>query len=215
MSSLRQYIETDRSKGTGPVPPDQRPKFPRAVAIEVVKQLHGVLTDCVERISMAGSLRRGKLEVKDAELVYIPKFKSDTPAGVRTDFFEAQKPQIINLADRCLDLLIKDGILAKRKNVNGSEIWGEQNKFAIHVQTGLPVDLFSTTQERWFNYLVCRIGPAESNTRIASEAKRKGWKWNPYGVGFTDDQGNIVKVTSQEDVFRLVGLPYLEPQRRR
>jgi DNA polymerase/3'-5' exonuclease PolX len=188
---------------------DARPKFPRAVAIEVVKQLHAVLTNCVERISMAGSLHRGKLEVKDAEIVYIPRFCH----GPATELFGT--PENINLEDETLNRLLKDGILAKRKNVKGSEMWGPQNKLAIHVKSGLPIDLFSTTEECWFNYLVCRIGPAESNTRIAAEAKKKRWKWNPYGPGFTDENGNIVKVTSQEDVFRLVGLPYQEPHKRR
>ena len=36
--------------------------------------------------------------------------------------------------------------------------------------SGIPVDFFATTEEAWFNYLVCRTGPAELNTRIASAA---------------------------------------------
>ena len=37
---------------------------------------------------------------------------------------------------------------------------------------------------------------------------------NPYGAGFTDGHGNLVPVTSERDVFELVGLKYLEPWER-
>jgi DNA polymerase/3'-5' exonuclease PolX len=110
--------------------------------------------------------------------------------------------------------LLQSGRLAKRTNVNGSEMWGHKNKLAVHVASGIPVDLFSARLGNWFNYLVCRTGGAESNMRIASAAQAKGWKWNPYGVGFTNETGSDVFVNSERDAFELVGLKYLEPWER-
>ncbi|MGN6643580.1 MAG: hypothetical protein ACTHKU_11340, partial [Verrucomicrobiota bacterium] len=83
-----------------------------------------------------------------------------------------------------------------------------------HKETGLPVDLFAATPENWFNYLVCRTGPADSNTRICMAAQARGWKWNPYGVGFSRGD-EIQAVASEEEVFAFVGLPFEKPEGRR
>ena len=70
---------------------------------------------------------------------------------------------------------------------------------------GLPAD---ATEDNWWNYVVCRTGPSASNIRIAQEARKRGWKWTPYGAGFRRP-GTTHKVASEEEVFRFVGLPYL------
>jgi DNA polymerase/3'-5' exonuclease PolX len=79
------------------------------------------------------------------------------------------------------------------------------------------VDLFTATRENFFNYLVCRTGGEESNIRVASAAIARGWKWNPYGNGFSRVVGlgsEHHDVTSEREVFEFVGLPYLEPWKR-
>jgi DNA polymerase/3'-5' exonuclease PolX len=107
------------------------------------------------------------------------------------------------------------GILSRRLNSKGAETFGPLNKLMRHVASGIPVDLFAATPENWFNYLVCRTGPAELNARIAGEAKRIGWKWHPYGSGFTAlDNGQESLVECERDVFDFVGLPYFAPEQR-
>jgi DNA polymerase/3'-5' exonuclease PolX len=180
-------------------------KYPRAEALKVAKELCELQRLC-ERLVCAGSLRRRKLEVGDVEILFIPKFTT-VPDGL----FDSKQ---LNLVDVALEEMLKEGILAKRKNVNGSMMWGEKNKLAVHVASGIPVDFFAATEENWFNYLVCRTGGAENNRQIAVAANAKGWKWNPYGTGFTDERGQIVPVFSEREVFELVGLPYKEPWER-
>ena len=181
-------------------------KFPRAEAIAVAKELCVALTPMCSRLIVAGSLRRRRPEVGDVEIVFIPLVES-----VRDGLFD-QRP--VSMADAVLELFLSSGRLAKRRNVNGSEMWGPKNKLAVHAASGIPVDFFSATPENWFNYVVCRTGGAESNTRIASAAQARGWKWNPYGAGFTDDQRTIVPVKSEREVFEFAGLEYLEPWER-
>lgn len=166
-----------------------------------------------ERVLICGSIRRKKEMVGDVEILFVPKIF----AGRATDFFAA--PSNESAADVVLADLLKSGVLAKRRNVNGSEMWGEKNKLAVHVPTGIPVDLFAATQANWFNYLVCRTGPAESNTRIAMAAQRKGWKWNPYGSGFSRGgalagEREEIEIRSEEEVFAFVGLPFTPPEGR-
>lgn len=47
-------------------------------------------------------------------------------------------------------------------------MWGEKNKLAVHVRTGIPVDFFAATEANWWNYLVCRTGGEQNNIAIAS-----------------------------------------------
>lgn len=174
----------------------------------VAKELMDLQRLC-ERFIFAGSLRRRKQEVGDVEVLYIPKFTT-VPDGL----FDAKQVSVIDMA---LEEMLKEGIIAKRKNVNGSVMWGEKNKLAVHVKSGIPVDFFAATEENWFNYLVCRTGGAENNRQIAMAANNKGWTWNPYGTGFSQPYGEMHKhyvVASEQDVFEFVGLPYREPWER-
>jgi DNA polymerase/3'-5' exonuclease PolX len=180
-----------------------KPKFPRADALDVTRIILGFIGPFCDRLIVAGSLRRRKPQVGDIEILYIPKTCIE-PDGL---FDEKQ----VNLVDSELDRMLAVRTISKRLSSRGSESWGGMNKLAVHTTSQIPVDFFRATRANWFNYLVCRTGSAENNTRIASAAQTKGWKWHPYGIGFTDSNGNWVRVESEADVFRLVGLPYREP----
>ena len=183
-------------------------KYPRDAALAVAKELCDIQRIC-ERLICAGSLRRRKLAVGDVEILYIPKF-----ATVQDGFFDSKR---VNVVDEALEEMLKTGIIAKRKNMNGSVMWGDKNKLAVHVASGIPVDFFAATEANWFNYLVCRTGGSENNVAICNAAITKGWKWNPYGRGFSRANaigGEIHQVSSEREVFEFVGLPYREPWER-
>lgn len=82
------------------------------------------------------------------------------------------------------------------------------------------MDFFTATRDNWFNYLVCRTGGAENNVKICNAAIAKGWKWNPYGTGFSRENNRVIagidthQSESERDVFEFVGLKYLEPWER-
>lgn len=186
-------------------------KFPRADAVAVAERLLEHLRPHCERIEVWGSILRGRAEVGDIEIGYIPRF---VPAQV--DLFAMGEA---NAADAALDQLLEAGVIRKRLNVKGQVMWGEKNKLALHLASGIPVDFFATSAECWVNYRVCRTGPAASNARIAMAAQERGWKWNPYGFGFSragEQTGQQITyhVTSERDVFEFVGLPYLPPEAR-
>ena len=191
-----------------------KPKFPRAVAMEVAAELCRALKSCTMQLVVAGSLRRRKAMVGDVEILYEPiqVVRQPAQAALLTELEDPAKK--IPLVDLQLAFLLDEGVLKRRLNRCGSVMWGDQNKYAVHVATGIPVDFFSVRPAAWWNYVVCRTGGAESNTRIASAAQAKRWKWHPYDDGFTDHEGKRVRVECERDVFRLVGLPYQEPWER-
>jgi len=182
-------------------------RFERAVAMAVAAELCRELKPFCARLIVAGSLRRRKETVGDVEILFVPCFKE-----VADGLFETKQE---NQAEIAIDRLLRMGVLSKRIGAAGSTSWGDKNKLAVHERSKVPVDLFAATEANWFNYLVCRTGGAESNVEVATAAQKKGWKWNPYGEGFTNEQGRIVPVTSEQDVFRLAGLTWKEPWERK
>ena len=186
-------------------------RYPRSTGLQVARELCRVLGPVTERLIVAGSLRRMKADVGDVEILFVPRIKKDHP--VPGDMFARRD---LNLAEQVIVQLEADGILAKRPSTVGTFTYGALNKLKVHVATGLPVDLFTASVDNWWNYVVCRTGPAESNTRIAQRAQELGWKWNPYGKGFTRESGagETRVVSSEQDLFAFLGLPYLEPKDR-
>jgi DNA polymerase/3'-5' exonuclease PolX len=155
---------------------------------------------------VAGSLRRKKAVVGDVEILYVPRLEERQADLLSTE--------MVSLADEEIERMLADGTLAKRPSVTGVTAWGLKNKLALH-RSGMPVDLFRTTEISWWNYLVCRTGPSDSNTRIATEARRRGYQWNPYNAGFTRlSDGATIAVESEAHVFAFVGLPYRAPEDR-
>jgi DNA polymerase/3'-5' exonuclease PolX len=184
-------------------------RFPWTRAKMIAEELCYLLKPSCARIEIAGSIRRKKPDVGDIEILYIPFMRTmPDPA----DLFATIE---VNLADRRIRDLEEAKVLERRLNVKGRETFGDRNKLVRHVVSGIPVDLFAATEENWFNYLVCRTGPAELNQRIASAAIAIGWQWNPYGPGFTaKDNGQVARMETEEDVFDFVGIPYVGPDQR-
>jgi DNA polymerase/3'-5' exonuclease PolX len=182
----------------------EKQRWPRAAALPVAREICARLKPVCGRLIVAGSLRRRKETVGDVEIVFIPAFAREP--------FDLFADKLVDMAAREIEGMLAAGIIAKRLNRSGHATWGDKNKLAVHVASGIPVDFFATTEASWFNYLVCRTGPAALNTEIATRAQAKGWQWNPYGSGFTELDGGAQQVCgSEQAVFEFVGLPYCEP----
>lgn len=176
-------------------------RYPLADAEAVAFQILFFLSPCCERICIAGSIRRRKATVGDIEIVYVPKMER----------IRDPDNMFASLLAPMTDTVIRDfqstGFMERRLNIKGVATYGPRNKLMRHVASEIGVDLFATTADCWFNYLVCRTGGAASNVAIATAAQRLGWKWNPYGPGFSRF-GDIRPMPSEEAVFAFVGLPF-------
>lgn len=183
-------------------------KYTHSQAISAAETILDLLSSRCSRIVIAGSIRRQATEVSDIEILYIPR-----TAPADADLFG--ECAHINLADSALRAMLHTGLISQRLNTRGQATWGEKNKLALHTRTGIPIDFFATTEDCWWNYLVCRTGPAESNIRIATAAKARGYQWNPYDPGFTRLQdGQQFPMPSEAAVFNFVGLPFRLPCER-
>lgn len=181
-------------------------KFQHAEALAVAKELQAMIAPACKRIAIAGSLRRMKPEVGDIELLFVP-ILSERPDGL----FDSK---IVDVCSEVVEKMLSDGLLAKRPNVNGHFTWGERNKLAIHVPSGIPVDLFGTNEENWFVSLVIRTGSKETNLALTMGAQKKNASLRAYGCGVTWSDGTTTPATSEQHVFEMCGVPYKEPKDR-
>lgn len=161
---------------------------------------------------VAGSLRRRKAEVGDLEILFLPKLEQSLSLK-QGDLLSATPATLVDVASEQIDHLVSSGIIRKRNNSLGSEIWGGKNKLARHIASGIPVDFFTTSAAGWWSLVVCRTGGKRNNIDLATAAQKKFWRWSPY-EGFWDREGKMIRAESEEDVYRLLGQPWLDPWKR-
>jgi DNA polymerase/3'-5' exonuclease PolX len=60
--------------------------------------------------------------------------------------------------------------------------------------------------------MLCRTGSKEHNIWLAQRAQDRGGHWNPYeGLKL---HGKLVKAEIEEDIYRALGVPWIEPKNR-
>lgn len=174
----------------------------------VAESIMEMLYSRCEQIKIAGSLRRQKQEVGDIELLFIPYM-----VPVKDDLFGGAKMD--DAAADAINGMVDWGYIKKRPNSAGHFTWGPQNKLAVHVESGIPIDFFATTKDRWFVSLVIRTGPKELNIRLITEAAKRGYKLHAYGVLEKVATGEQIAPASEQELFEYCGVPYVEPKDRR
>lgn len=163
---------------------------------------HRLLPHC-DRIEIAGSIRRASPEVKDIELVCIPK-EREVP-----QLFNVHKPEMVR----------SDGFIEALRLIDGEieclagDAWkGKYIKLYL-VLYDIKIDIFIASAENWGHILAIRTGNKDYSHKVLA----CGWAAKGYhsAEGFLRDQeGAIIPVREEEDLFRLIGVKYVEPQLR-
>ena len=180
---------------------------PLADAKRVADKLLEALEPFCERIAIAGSIRRMKPEVGDIELLCVSKYSAE-----RNDLFGTPVANL-PLLDTHLQELIDRGIFDYRLNSRGARTFGLLNKYLVHVESGIAVDIFSTTVKNWGMTLLVRTGPRDYNIRVFALLRSKGLEGHAYG-GITGRYGVEMRCPTEEDVYRVLGWPWEPPDRR-
>jgi DNA polymerase/3'-5' exonuclease PolX len=171
----------------------------------IANEVLGWLRPGCERVEVAGSIRRGKAEVKDVELVLIPAM-----AERQVTLFDWG---LVSLLDGCLEAVLGMGLLRFDEVVKRN---GPKYKRLIHVTSGAVVELFAAKEDNWGLVLALRTGPREFNRLLVTQRwlggampagmrMRGGWLW----------QGEQCLATpTEEEFFQVVGVPCWLPADR-
>lgn len=148
-------------------------------------------------IMTAGSIRRGKAEVGDVDIVALPK-AVDLPGGlcgvVKVDPSTVWK----NLIPKAL---VKSGL---KLEVSGQEL----HRFSF--PSGLQVDVYRARPETWGVILLIRTGSKEHNVKLCTLARSKGLMLSA-SQGVIENH-NIVACRTEEGIFSALGLKFVEPK---
>lgn len=190
-------------------------KFPRAAALQVAKELCDLLKPVclpepksgVPMLKVCGSLRRGKAEVGDVEIVFVSRTHE-----VADGLFDTKT---ISDAELLIERLLTEGVIEKRLTVMGSPTWGPKNKLAVHRASGVPVDFFAESAANWWRGVVIRTGPKDFNLKLIAGAERNGLNLHAYGDAFTRiSDGAIVPCDSELAFLEMCDCDWIEPRYR-
>ena len=178
-------------------------RFPLEDAQPVASDLVELLESTCERIQIAGSVRRQRKDVGDIELLCIPK-SSDELALAMPDGLDYVLKRFIDQGNH----------FRLRVNHKGRPIgYGKTNKFLVHIQSRIPVDIFSTSSRDWGMALFIRTGPAEYIVKAMRRFRELGLFGHASG-SITNQQGLILDCPDEQAVFSRLKWDYVEPEKR-
>lgn len=187
-------------------------RLPLAEAAALSWELVGLLAPYCERLEVLGSIRRGRPDCGDIELLAIPKTSAEL---VRDLFGDPIEKRLTSLLEHQLAALLANGDIEKRQPIR----WGERYKAFLF--DGFPVDLFiCRPPAQWGVLSIIRTGSNEFCKRLVTPVEKGGLC--PRGLMFQGgalwrlEKGGAVMVETPEetDVFAALGLRYVEPSVR-
>jgi DNA polymerase/3'-5' exonuclease PolX len=188
-------------------------RVPLALAAAIAEEARVGLAPACVRLEIAGSIRRGRADVGDVELVAVPRLTAAQP-----DLF-GQAAGATDELHALATALLAVGVLAHRLDKHGRPAFGEQLKRVVfRGQAGeLPLDLFAvTTPAQWGVIFTIRTGPGAFSTRLVTPRRYGGGMPEGYRVraGALWDGARLVETPEEGDLFAALGLPWLPPEQR-
>jgi DNA polymerase/3'-5' exonuclease PolX len=185
-------------------------------AKKLAEWLVGELKPFCEIVEIGGSIRRGKPEVKDIEIIAIPKWE-DAPAPP-TDLFSGPGTVAVNILH---DHIVERAMLGIRWIKPGTSViedWKPKpdGKYwrALLLMGGeeIKLDLFLARPENYGVIKMIRTGPADFNKALFAYLNGGG--------NFSVRDGQLfgfispILCPTEEDFFRAIGIKFIPPAHR-
>ena len=170
-----------------------------AQAQKIAENLVQQLTPHCERISIAGSIRRKRPEVKDIEIVCIPQ-------PFETGLFQSGIASVVNQWPKV------KGELPCKYTQRIIEVGKDVHFVNVCWTAKIKLDLFMVKKENWGLQLAIRTGSADYSHKVLAT----GWKKKGYTSvgGMLTKRGKEYPVYEETALFERIGVPYVEPEKR-
>lgn len=161
-------------------------KYSYAEALEIAEAVLAEMRPHCVRAEIAGSIRRKKALVKDIEIVAISRPYS-SGGGLAS-------------------------VVNKWEKVKGGMEYGKTKYTQRILPSGIKLDLFLCDESNWGSIFAIRTGSAD----YSHEVLAKGWVRNGFRSkgGYLHRDSVEYKVPEERDLFKLAGVPYVEPEKR-
>lgn len=158
-------------------------------ALQIAERIKSQLAPHCDRIEIAGSIRRQKPEVKDIEIVCIPKPYENN------GMFVSGIAEVVNDWEKVKGEL------------------GPECKYTQRVlPEGIKLDLFFATKGNWGWIYALRTGSADFNFKYLDAIKKKGYRAD--GGQIVDRWGKAQVVETEEAFFDLIDMEFISPEYR-
>jgi len=156
-------------------------------ALEIAEKIKALLAPHCERIEIAGSIRRKKSDVKDIEIVAIPK------------------PYNIGLFSTGIAIIVNQW----------QKVKGELPcKYTQRIlPEGINLDLFFAEEGNWGLIFTIRTGSADYSHKVLGTAWVKNGYHGKDGYLY-NDKGTKIFIKEEKDLFNIIGVKYVEPELR-
>lgn len=184
-------------------------RMSRNAATVNINIVRGMLQQGIERLEVAGSYRRGKQDIGDADMVVLPN----------------DSEQFLNH----LDDLVQRDLIKRGINRAGNESWGLKKRLFTFRGMGFDVAIANEHNFGYQHWL--RTGPSEGNTTLMSLLAKHsskirmddGYLWHvtyhPNYQKSADKKLGYHKlarlsIPDENAFFSVLGMPYIEPEKR-
>ncbi len=166
---------------------DTGPSIPLGMALPIAEEMREQLatTGAMERIEIAGSLRRRREMIGDVDLLAAS-----------------------NAPERVMELFLKMPQVWKA-------LAQGPTKASVLTRTGIQVDLRVVAPREFAAAWQYFTGSKEHNVKLRHLARQKGLKLNEYGLFYTDGEAlDAPGIEVEADLYNRLGLSYIEPELR-
>lgn len=180
----------------------------------VAERLLALMSPFCVRIEVAGSVRRSCAEVKDVELVAVPRWEERPNSAPSLFAAEAERVNLLHewATNDAADASVR-WIKTGTPEVVDWEPKPEGKYWRALVDDSIKLDLFLAASENYGLILAIRTGSAEFSQALMTYAKHR----TPYHVegGYLRDrEGAVLETPEERDVFKALKVDYVLPRER-
>jgi len=105
------------------------------------------------------------------------------------------------------------GLHAELKKIGQAKMSGQKIMRVMMGNTQL--DIYFADEDTWATLLLIRTGSEANNIRLASTAKKQGWRLAASGEGLFNEAGERIAGDTEYSIYKALGLKWQLPEERR
>jgi DNA polymerase/3'-5' exonuclease PolX len=164
-----------------------------------------------ERLEIVGSIRRGRPECSDVDLVCVPKFKSATHKLDLLTTAQVHENQLLAFLRSYVQNNSPARWLGKRGEP-GPEPQDDAVNLLLVTRAGIQLDIFCANDSNFASLKLCRTGSKEHNVWLCNRAIQLGGRWHTNRGIYL--RGDYIHAFTEQDIYTALDLPYIRPQDR-
>lgn len=176
---------------------EDKKKWPLEIAMPIARRLYNEFSPYCEDIAVVGSLRRQASLVSDIDIIIIPK----KPFHWGPAFRGVCKAGIVEAIDKYPKLL--------------GDMTDKSKYLRRNTPEGIEFDIWIYNENNWGLAMNTKTGPLNYNINtIIRGLKTKGYAMLDDHV-INISTGEIIPVQEEQDLYKLMGIPYKQPKDRK